>query len=96
MAVQLGSDLLNWPENIGGPQSSAIGRIIILTFINDYLLKTSRESLIFAEDIKIWRRLRCPENVRELQDYIHKLSVWAETWPMEFSAGKCVVPRTKT
>ena len=45
---------------------------------------------IFADDTKIYSRIRSDDDIERLQGDIDKLFEWSMTWRLLFNAGKCV------
>ena len=46
---------------------------------------------LFADDAKLFRKIRNHKNCEELQNDINKIYEWSKTWKMEFNAKKCHV-----
>ena len=45
----------------------------------------------FADDTKLCRSTRNPDDIRELQEDINKFVEWANKWQMNFNVDKCSV-----
>ena len=81
------------PVKSGVPQGSILGPLIFVLFINDIQTKISKDTKIAlcADDTKIWRRIRTPEDHHILQIDINALNEWALLTKMKFHPGKCKI-----
>ena len=77
----------------GVPQGSVLGPILFLIFINDLDCGIKNWILKFADDTKIFGRVRGHEDCLELQRDLDRLLGWAEEWQMAFNIKKCKVMR---
>jgi len=46
---------------------------------------------IFADDTKLFRAIRTPEDCEKLQDDLNQLVKWSEKWQLGFNENKCKV-----
>ena len=65
----------------GVPFGSVLGPILFLIYINDVLT--------FADDTKVFRKIKSDADRQQLQDDLNKLTEWSEKWQMLFNYGKC-------
>ena len=63
--------------------------VIRLTYINDLEEGVTGKILKFADDTKLFRKVKEIGDKQNLQDYIDKLVKWSEKWQMLFNFGKC-------
>ena len=59
----------------GAPQESILGSLLFVIFINDLDDGVINKLLKFADDTKIVSKVRTAEDVKVLQDDLHKLMV---------------------
>ena len=82
----------NWAEVVSGvPQGSVLAPLMFLIYINDLPDGVSSYMNMFADDAKIMRQVRNPEDCQKLQQDLDKLHEWSAKWLMEFNADKCHV-----
>ena len=75
----------------GVPQGSVLGPTLFLTYINDLLDGLQSGGKLFADDAKIFRRIKCPEDRQRLQADLDKLQEWSNRWLLKFNEKKCTV-----
>ena len=74
----------------GVPQGSVLGALLFLLFINDLAtLELSDGSLIYADDLLLYRVIRSDSDYQLLQCDIDKLFVWSDENHLFFNAIKC-------
>ena len=66
-----------------------LGPVLFLIFINDLLDDVKSDGKLFADDAKVFRRIRSPTDKQILQDDLNKLLQWSEKWLLEFNQDKC-------
>jgi len=71
------------------PQGSVLGPILFLIYINDLDDDITSKVLKFADDTKVFRKIKCDADRQHLQDDLNKLIEWSEKWQMLFNFGKC-------
>ena len=76
--------------NSGVPQGSHLGPFLFLLFINDINkdLKYS-EILIFADDVKLFKKICSPLDQSKLQLDLNTIIEWAKVNDLELNIGKC-------
>ena len=63
--------------------------IFILIYINDLDDDITSKVLKFADDTKVFRKIKSDTDRQQLQDDLNKLTEWSEKWQMLFNYGKC-------
>ena len=81
-----------WREVLSGvPQGSVLGPLLFLIFVND-LPEWIKSSLkMFADDTKIWARIRVEKDGECLQRDLDSLGRWSDEWLLRFNCEKCKV-----
>ena len=79
------------PVTSGVPQSSVLGPLLFLIYINDRDTNIVSKMSKFADDTKLCLRARNPDDIMELQEDINKLVEWANNWQMSLNIDKCSV-----
>ena len=75
----------------GVPQSSVLGPVLFLIYINDLPDYVKSSYKIFADDTKIYAKVGNMADVERIQKDIDELVGWSRTWLLNFNAGKCKV-----
>ena len=77
----------------GVPQGSILGPLFFVLFINDMVdcISDGTEIALYADDTKIWRKIRCWNDHEILQKDIDALQSWAVENKMKFHPDKCKV-----
>ncbi len=62
---------------------------LFLIYINDLDDDITSKVLKFADDTKVFRKIKSDADRQHLQDDLNKLIEWSEKWQMLFNFGKC-------
>ena len=90
--VVLNGDHSSWSTvSSGVPQGSVLGPMLFLLYVNDIPLSVDSSILLFADDAKIFRSIRCEADYLQLQRDIDILFEWSRTWLLNFNISKCYV-----
>ena len=73
-------------QSSGIPQGTILGPLLFLIYINDLPQNLTSNSLLFADDLKIFARSN--ENVN-FQNEILKINSWCKDWLLQFNTDKC-------
>ena len=88
--VVVDGEVSNWKAVLSGvPQGSVLGPILFLIYINDLDDDITSKVLKFADDTKVFRKIKSDAGRQHLQDDLNKLIEWSEKWQMLFNFGKC-------
>ena len=88
--VVVDGEVSNWKAVLSGvPQGSVLGPILFLIYINDLDDDITSKVLKFADDTKMFRKIKSNADRQHLQDDLNKLIEWSEKWQMLFHFGKC-------
>ena len=86
--VVVDGEVSNWKSVLSGvPQGSVLGPILFLIYINDLDNDITSKVLKFADDTKVFRKIKSDADRQHLQDDLNKLIV--EKWQMLFNFGRC-------
>lgn len=75
----------------GIPQGSLTGPLYFVIFINDLVRLLKNPCLLYADDLKIFARVRCHEDCNSLQQDLNTLLSWCDKNKMQLSIPKCFV-----
>jgi len=88
--VRIGSSCSSWsPVKSGIPQGSVLGPTLFLVYINDLPEVVSNIVKLFADDTKIYREIKGPDDVNSIQSDLDRLAEWSDEWLLRFNASKC-------
>ena len=75
----------------GVPQGSVLGPTLFLIYVNDLLDNLDSSGKLFADDAKIYRRIKTVRDSIALQDDLIKLHDWSKKWLLTFNEDKCKI-----
>ena len=76
----------NWEPILSEvPQGSVLGPILFSIYINDLEEGVTSKILKFADDTKLFRKIKGNGDKHQLQDNIDKLIEWSEKWELLFN-----------
>ena len=67
-------------------------RILFVIYINDMPECVDSTIYLFADDNKILREIKSPNDEEKLQNDLDELQKWSDTWLLKFHPNKCKVP----
>ena len=83
-------EVSSWKSVLSGmPQGSVLGPILLLVYINFLEEGLSGKILTFADDTKLFRKVKEIGDQQNLQDDIYTLVKWSEKRQMLLNFGKC-------
>ena len=90
--VVIRNSFSSWREVYSGvPQGSVLGPTLFLIYINDLLEDLRSQGKMFADDAKIYRKIRNDQDRDMLQEDLDRVTEWSEKWLLEFNQDKCRV-----
>ena len=72
----------------GIPQGSVLGPILFVIYINDLPDVVNKYLYLFADDSKIFNKIKCEKDVEDLQKDLDKMSDWSDRWMLKFHPDK--------
>lgn len=75
----------------GVPQGSHLGPLFFGVFINDLIYRISSPSLLYADDLKIFRQIDAVDQCMHLQNDLHKIQEWCVHNKMILNVDKCYI-----
>ena len=92
LVVVGGEESSRLPVTSGIPQGSVLGPLLFVIYINDLPEVVDKNSFafLFADDTKVFRRIRSHADRVILQKDIKNLKIWSDTWLLKFHPDKCV------
>ena len=73
------------PVTSGVPQSTVLGHLLFLAYINDLPSKVNAKARLFADDCLLYRNIKTDEDAESLQDDLNKLQDLEADWQMHFN-----------
>ncbi|XP_076068436.1 uncharacterized protein LOC143040877 [Oratosquilla oratoria] len=90
--VVVKGELSSWRQVWSGvPQGSVLGPVLFLVYVNDILDNLRSNGKLFADDAKIYRKIRTSDDAIILQGDLEKLEEWSLKWLLSFNERKCGV-----
>ena len=72
----------------GIPQGSVLGPILLVIYINDLPDVVKKYLYLFADDSKIFNKIKCEKDVEDLQKDLDRMSDWSDRWMLKFHPDK--------
>ncbi len=90
--VVLRNGVSRWSQVTSGvPQGSILGPLLFLLYVNDIPDSVLSTAKLFADDTKLYSRVRNQEDCNALQADLNALAAWSRKWLLRFNETKCVV-----
>ena len=72
----------------GIPQDSVLGPILFVIYINDLPDVVNKYLYLFADDSKIFNKIKCEKDVEDLQKDLDRMSDSSDMWMLKFHPDK--------
>ena len=87
----------SWAPVVSGiPQGSVLGPTLFVLYVNDLPETTNCDTLLFADDTKVFNKISCGDDHLRLQQDLLSLQKWSDTWLLKFHPDKCKVLTIKS
>lgn len=86
-----GAESKNHKVTSGIPQGTVLGPMLFVIYINDMPECVDSTTYLFADDTKIFREIKSPNDEEKLQNDLDELQKWSDTWLLKFHPNKCKV-----
>lgn len=88
--VGVAGSFSEWTNVTSGiPQGSVLGPVFFIVYINDLEWSIKSDTLLFADDTKIYRHILEEADQVLLQEDITTLEDWAKKWELKIHPAKC-------
>ena len=75
----------------GIPQGSVLGPILFVIYKNDMPECVDSTTYLFADDTKIFKEIKSPNDEGKLQNDLDERQQWSDTWLLKFHPNTCKV-----
>ena len=90
--VVLNGKTSGWVPVVSGvPEGSICGPFLFVLFCNDIPSYLSSTCLMYADDLKLCKQIRSPDDAVALQTDLQKLCSWSDDWKLKLNPTKCKV-----
>ena len=88
--IIIGGHSSEWMEvSSGVPHGSILGPILLLLYINDFLLSVSCRIELFADDSVLYRKIASEDDCVQFQDDLLSATSWCDLWKVTLKSEKC-------
>ena len=77
------------PVTSGVPEGAILAPLIFSMYINDLPNLIQSGCLMYADDVKLFRKITSPADARLLQDDLDRLTAWSFRWGLTLNPSKC-------
>ena len=75
----------------GNPEGGLISPLLFACYVNDLPNTVQTDTLMFADDVKLYRRVDGAADVSSLQTELDNLCEWSDRWKLKLNPEKCKV-----
>ena len=88
----VGGKTSGWvPVRSGTPEGGLLSPLLFTCFVNDLPESLEVDTLLFADDVKMYRWVDSVDDVRYVQTQLDRLCRWSEKWGLKLNPSKCKV-----
>ena len=81
----------DWTSVLSGvPEGSILGPILFACYIADIPEHIKTNCVMYADDVKLYHRVRCTDDVIQLQADLDRLLHWSNMWKLKLNPAKCM------
>ena len=73
----------------GTPEGGILSPLLFCLYVSDLPSVIKSHSLMYADDLKLFRCVRSPADSVALQEDVNWVAEWAEIWKLSLNASKC-------
>ena len=74
----------------GVPEGALLAPLLFALYINDLpMVVNTSQCIMFADDVKLYHRVRTTSDCEQLQSDLDSLSRWSADWKLRLNASKC-------
>ena len=77
------------PVRSGVPEGSILGPLLFACFLADVPSHINSECIMYADDVKLYRRIESRADSTALQSDLDRLCDWSRTWRLNLNPAKC-------
>ena len=77
------------PVLSGVPEGSLLAPLVFSLFINDLPSVINSGCLLYADDVKLYRKIESPADGLRLQEDLDRLTAWSVSWGLTLNPSKC-------
>ena len=74
-----------------GQSWAYLGLLLFNIYVNDIPSVVNSETLMFADDTKIFRKIQSQSDFLQFQQDISNLFAWSVKWQLKFNVSKCFI-----
>lgn len=90
--VVVGGKCSEWvPVKSGTPEGGLLSPLLFACFVNDLPETLQADTLMFADDVKMYGRVDSMVDAQYMQAQLDKLHSWSEKWGLQLNPAKCKV-----
>ena len=79
------------PVTNGIPPRSVLRPVLFIIYVNDLPDIIHSSIQMFPDDTKVFNKITCPSDCKELQRDIDSLVEWSVAWQLKFNTAKCKI-----